>query len=55
MTRTICETDEEFAAALREIDLWNRTQGFGPARIDSGLDPALKAAFETVGLGDLLY
>jgi hypothetical protein len=26
-TRTICDTDEEFAATLREMDRWNRAQG----------------------------
>ncbi|MCA3438191.1 MAG: hypothetical protein INF48_12820 [Rhodobacter sp.] len=55
VTRTICDTDEEFAAALREINHWNRDHGYGPARIDQGFDPALKAAFEAVGLGDLLH
>ena len=53
VTRTICDTDEEFAAAVREIDRWNRDHGYGPARIDPGFDPALKAAFEAVGLGDI--
>ena len=46
VTRTICDTDEEFAAALREIDRWNRDHGYGLARIDPGFDLALKAAFE---------
>jgi len=55
VTRTICDTDEEFAAALREIDGWNRDHGYGPARIDPGFDPALKVAFEAVGLGDMLH
>lgn len=55
VTRTVCDTDEEFAAALREIDRWNRDHGYGPARIDPGFDPALKAAFEAVELGDILH
>ncbi len=55
VTRTICETDEEFATALREIDNWNREKGYGPAPIDPGFDPALKAAFVAVGLGDMLH
>ena len=55
VTRTLCDTDEEFAATLREIDRWNRDHGYGPARIDPGFDAALKAAFEAVGLGDMLY
>ena len=37
---------EEFAAELREVDAWNRAHGYGPARIDPGFDPAMKAAFE---------
>ncbi|MCA3440663.1 MAG: hypothetical protein INF50_10085 [Rhodobacter sp.] len=55
VTRTICDTDEEFAAALREIDRWNRHHGYGPARIDPGFDPALKAAFEALRLGEMLH
>ncbi len=54
VTRTICETDEEFAAALGEINRWNREHGYGSVRIDSGFDPALKGAFKAVGLGDML-
>ena len=49
------ESPEEFAAELREIDAWNRAQGYGPARIDPGFDPGTKAAFERVGLGDMLH
>ncbi len=37
------------------IDRWNRDDGCGPSRIDPGFDPALKAAFEAVGLGDMLH
>jgi hypothetical protein len=46
---------EEFAAELRDIDAWNRTQGYGLARIDPGYDPATKAAFEALGLGDMQH
>ena len=46
---------EEFATGLREIDVWNRTRGYGPARIDSGFNPAMKAAFEGLGLADMLH
>ena len=46
---------EEFAAELREIDAWNRTQGHGPAKIDPGFDPAMKAAFEGLGLLAMLH
>lgn len=48
------ETPEEFAAALRAIDAWNVNAGYGPARIDPGFDPDMKAAFEAVGLQDML-
>ena len=46
---------EEFAAELREIDAWNRAHGHGPARIDPGYDPAMKAAFEVLGLTEMLH
>ena len=46
---------EEFAAELREIDAWNRANGYGPAKIDPGFDPAMKAAFERLGLADMLH
>lgn len=55
VTRTVFDTDEEFAAAIREIDRWNRDHGYGPVKINPGFDPALKAAFEWVGLGDKLH
>ena len=40
---------------LREIDAWNRAQGYGPAKIDPGFDPAMKMALEELGLADLLH
>lgn len=40
---------------MREIDRWNQDHGYVPARIDPGFDPALKSAFEAVGLGDMLH
>ena len=46
---------DEFAAELRQIDTWNRTNGHGPARIDPGFDPAMKAEFEALGLADRLH
>ena len=46
---------EEFAAELREIDRWNRAHGYGAARIDPGFDPAMTAAFEGLGLADMLH
>jgi hypothetical protein len=46
---------EEFAAELREIDAWNRAHAYGPARIDPGFNPAMKAAFEGLRLADMLH
>jgi len=46
---------EEFAAELCEIDAWNRANGYCPARIDPGFNPAMKAAFEGLGLADMLH
>ena len=40
---------EEFATELREIDACNRGNGYDPASIDPGFDPAMKAAFEGLG------
>ena len=55
VTIRVFDTDEAFAADLRAIDAWNRTNGYGGAKIDPGFDPAMKAAFERLGLGDLLH
>ena len=41
---------EEFAAELREVNAWNRAHGYGPAKIDPGFDPEMRAAFEGLGL-----
>ena len=46
---------EEFATELRAIDTWNQANGCGPARIDPGFNPAMKAEFEALGLSDLLH
>ena len=48
-------SSEEFAAELREIDAWNRAHGYGPARIGPGYDQTMKAAFEGLGLADMLH
>jgi len=48
-------SSEEFSAGLREFDAWNRANGYGPARIDPGFDPVMRAAFEGLGLADLLH
>ena len=49
------ESPEEFATELRDIDAWNRAQGYGPARIDPGSDPAMTAAFVALGLVEMLH
>lgn len=49
------ESVSEFAAVLRRIDEWNVAQGHGRARIDPGSDPAMRRAFEALGLGDMLH
>ena len=46
---------EEFVTELRETDAWNREHGYGPARIDPGFDPTMKAAFEELGLSNMLH
>jgi hypothetical protein len=46
---------EEFTAELREVDAWNRANGYGPVRVDPGYDLTMKAAFEALGLADMLH
>ena len=48
-------SSDEFVAELHAIDTWNRANGYGPARIDSGFDPAMKAEFVAIGLSALLH
>lgn len=55
ITHTECETPEEFATALREMHEWNVRQGHGGAHIDPGFSPDMKAAFERIGLAELLH
>lgn len=54
-THIQCESDAEFAEELRRIDKWNVENGHGPARIDPGFSPEMKAAFERIGLADMLH
>lgn len=51
VTRTVCDTDEEFVAALLEIDRWNRDHGYGPARIDPGSVRRLRRRSRRLGWG----
>ena len=55
MTTTVCETDAEFAAQLRELAQWNDEAGYGPMKIDAVFHDELRQAFEKLGLADLLH
>ena len=55
LTTTVCETDEEFVAQLRESARWNDEAGYGPMKIDPGCDEGLRQAFERLGFADLLH
>lgn len=52
---TECETEADFAAALRELSTWNENAGYGPAKIDPGFNPATAERFRALGLGDMLH
>lgn len=49
-----CDTEEEFAAKLREMSQWHVDNGFRPLRIDPGFSEELAQAFRRIGLKDLL-
>lgn len=54
-TLTRCDTDGEFAAAVREAANWHKQSGYW-----LGIDPGFKKdgfreKFEALGLGDLLH
>ena len=55
MTTTVCETDEEFVEQIRELARWNDEAGYGPMKIDALCHDALREAFESLGLADLLH
>ena len=55
VTTTVCETIAEFTAQLRELARWNDEQGYGPMKIDPGLDDRMSQAFENLGIADLLH
>ena len=55
VTTTVCETDAEFVAQLRESAAWNDEAGYGPMKIDVGRDNGLRQAFEKLGVADLLH
>ena len=55
VTTTVCETDAQFAAQLRELAKWHAEHGYGPMKIDPGRDNGLRQAFEKLGVSDLLH
>ena len=55
LTTTVCDTDAEFTAQLRELARWNDDAGYGPMKIDPGRDDGLRHAFERLGVADLLH
>ena len=50
-----CESDEEFAAHVREMVDWHTKNDRQPARIDGMCNPDIIAAFERLGLSDILH
>ncbi len=55
VTTTVCETDEEFVAEIRELARWTDEAGHGPMKIDAVCHDELRQAFEKLGLADLLH
>lgn len=55
LTVQVADADEEFVALVRELVRWNEERDYGPARIDALSSPVLKAAFERLGLADILH
>ena len=54
LTTTVCETDDDFVEQVRELARWNDEAGYGPMKIDALSHDELRAAFEKLGLADLL-
>lgn len=55
---TLCDTDEEFVSAIRDMAAWNEKHGYNPIRIDPGCGKdgeATESRFRALGLGDLLH
>ena len=55
VTTTVCETDEELVVEIRELARWTDEAGYGPMKIDAVFHSELRAAFENLGLADLLH
>ena len=52
---TTCDTDEEYAAELRELKAWNESHGWQFLGIYPGSDAELRAHFDRLELSDLLH
>ena len=55
VTTTVCETDDEFIAQIREMARWNDEAEHGPMKIDAVFHNEMRQAFEQLGLADLLH
>lgn len=55
VTISQAESPAEFAEAMRKTEAWHTKNDGSPCRIDPGFDPAMTAAFESLGLGDMLH
>jgi hypothetical protein len=49
------DTDEQFAAELRELCRWLKENTGGLGAVDPGFSPEMKADFERLGCSDLLH
>ena len=54
ITIETAEGDDELVTALRALAEWNEKAGWGFG-IDPGGEPAMRAEFERLGVGDLLH
>lgn len=54
-TMVECESEAEFAKAVREASDWHARNDGVPGRIDAGFTPGMRERFERLGLGDLLH
>ena len=55
LTTTVCDTDEEFTAQIRELARWSDEAGYGPTKIDAAANDVLRHAFDRLGLADLVH
>lgn len=55
VTRTTCDSDEEFIAEVRKNIEWHNEAGYGPALIDALASPEIRDRLTTLGLASLLH